>query len=179
MQNIIEVTDHRFAEDWPEDWDLIVNSLKVVTVDQAPGTKQKRREHTRMYVPMLVSTTPRHGGKVSVTMALPDSGNLLAHTAIDEKFHQQLGVPMLATNIWARAANKQSMEIRGVSQGIYIRFPKVRKTFFVKPLIIKNLSCKLNLGAQFNHQTGFILQRVTTDKEGKKMNFSELDGIRI
>ena len=86
---------------------------------------------------------------------------------------------MLATNIKARAANKQSMEIRGVSQGIYIRFPKVSKTFFVKPLIIKNLSCKLNLGAQFNHQTGFIPQKVTMDKEGRKTNFSELDGIRI
>ena len=64
-----------------------------------------------MYVPTLVSTTPGPGGKASVMMALPDSGNLLAHAAIDEKFHQQLGVPMLATNIRARAANKQSMEI--------------------------------------------------------------------
>ena len=43
LQNIIEVTDHRFAKDWLEDWDLIVNSLKVVTVDQALGTKKKRR----------------------------------------------------------------------------------------------------------------------------------------
>ena len=66
-----------------------------------------------------------------------------------------------------------------MSQGIYIRFPKVHKTFFVKPLIIKNLSCKLNLGAQFNHQTGFILQRVTVHRDGTRTNFCELDGIRI
>ena len=100
-----------------------------------------------MYVPTLVSTALGPKRKVSVTMALPDSGNLLAHTAIDEKFHQRLGVPVLKTKIRARAANKQSMEITGVSQGLYIRFPKVSKTFFVKPLVIKNLSCKLNLGA--------------------------------
>ena len=33
LQNVIEVTDHRFAEDWPEDWDFTANSLKVVKVD--------------------------------------------------------------------------------------------------------------------------------------------------
>ena len=87
-------------------------------------------------------------------MALPDSGNLLAHTAIDAKFHQQLGVLVKATDIKARAANKQSLEFLGISKGIYIKFPNVNKTFFVKPLIVKNISCKLNLGAQFNHQTG-------------------------
>ena len=112
-------------------------------------------------------------------MALPDSGNLLAHAAIDAKFHQQVGVPVEATDIKARAANKQSLEIQGVSKGIYIRFPNVSKTFFVKPLIVKNLSCKLNLGAQFNHQTGFIPQKVIADSTGKKTNFSELDVIHI
>ena len=88
-----------------------------------------------MYVPTLVRTAPGPGGKASVTMGLPDSGNLLAHAAIDAKFHQQLGVPVEASDIKARAANKQSLEILGVSKGIYIRFPNVSKTFFVKPLI--------------------------------------------
>ena len=90
-----------------------------------------------------------------------------------------MGVPIEETNIKARAANKQSLEIQGVSKGIYIRFPNVSKTFFVKPLIVKNLSCKLNLGAQFNHQTGFIPQKVISGSTGKKTNFSELDGICI
>ena len=106
-----------------------------------------------MYVPTLVKITPGPGGKASITMALPDSGNLLAHAAIDAKFDQQLGIPMEAMRIKARAANKQSLEIQGVSKGIYVRFPNVTKTFFVKPLVVKNLSCKLNLGAQFNYQT--------------------------
>ena len=101
------------------------------------------------------------------------------YATIDAKFHQQLRAPVEETNIKARAANKQSLEIQGVSKGIYLRFPNVSKTFFVKPLIVKNLSCKLNLGAQFNHQTGFIPQKVMTDSSGKKTNFSELDGIRI
>ena len=140
---------------------------------------QGRKDHAKMYVPTLVRTALGSGGKASITMALPDSGNLLAHAAIDTKFHQQLGVPVEETDIKARAANKQSLEIQGVSKGIYIRFPNVRKTFFVKPLIVKNLSCKLNLGAQFNHQTGFIPQKVQVDGNGKKTNYSELDGIRI
>ena len=79
----------------------------------------------------------------------------------------------------ARVANKQSLEIQGVSKGIYKRIPNVSKTFFVKPLIVKNLSCKLNFGAQFNYQTGFIPQKVISYSTSKKTNFSELDGIRI
>ena len=86
---------------------------------------------------------------------------------------------MEATDIKARVANKQSLEIQGVSKGIYVRFPNVTKTFFVKPLVVKNLSCKLNLGAQFNYQTGFLPQRVISGNTGKKTNFSKLDGIRI
>ena len=114
-----------------------------------------------MYVPTLVRMAPGPGGMTSITMVLPDSGNLLAHAAIDAKFHQQLGVPVEATDIKARAANKQSLEILGISKENYIRFPNVNKTFFVKPLIVRNLSCKLNLGAQFNHQTGFIPLKVS------------------
>ena len=49
----------------------------------------------------------------------------------------------------------------------------------MKPLIVKNLSCKLNLGAQFNHQIGFIPQKVIMDNTSKKINVSKLDGIRI
>ena len=49
----------------------------------------------------------------------------------------------------------------------------------MKPLIVKSLSYKLNLGAQFNHQTGFIPQKVIADSTGKKTNFCELDGIRF
>ena len=140
---------------------------------------QGKRIHAKMYVPTLVKTAPGPGGRASITMVLPDSGNLLAHATIDVKFHQQLGVPMEATDIKARSANKQSLEIQGVSKGIYIRFPNISKTFFVKPLIVKNLSCKLNLGAQFNHQTGFIPQKVISGSAGNKTNFCELDGIRI
>ena len=60
-----------------------------------------------------------------------------------------------------------------------MKFPHVTKTFFVKPLVVKNLSCKLNLGAQFNYKTGFIPQQVISGENERKTNFSELDGIRI
>ena len=73
-------------------------------------------------------------------MALPDSGNLLVHTAIDAEFHERLGIPTKDTKIKARAANKQALEIWGVLKGIYLRFPNIAKTFFVKPLVVQNLS---------------------------------------
>ena len=48
-------------------------------------------------------------------MALPDSGNLLAHAALDAEFHAKLGIPVEDTEIKARAANKQAMFLRGFS----------------------------------------------------------------
>ena len=113
LENIVDLTENGCEEVVPNNWDLFMNTLKIVKVDKTQGIGQGRKDHTRMYVPTLVTTTLGSGGKASVTMALPDSGNLLAHAAIDEKFHEQLGVPILATNIKARAANKQSLEIWG------------------------------------------------------------------
>ena len=92
-------------------------------------------------------------GKTSITMAFPGSGNLLAHAAIDAEFHERLGVSFENTKIRAGAANKQPLEIQGISRGIYLRFPNITKVFLVKPLVVKNLSCNLNLGAQFDYQT--------------------------
>ena len=47
-----------------------------------------------MYVPTLVKTEPEANGRASITMALPDSGNLLAHAAIDTGLHKQLYIPI-------------------------------------------------------------------------------------
>ena len=143
----MELVDTGLEEATTEEWSTFMNALKIVKVDQVQDPLQGRKDHAKMYVPTLVKTAPGPGGKASVTMVLPDSGNLLTHPTIDAKFHQQLGVPLEATDIKARVANKQSLEIQGVSKGIYIRFPNVTKTIFVKPLVVKNLSCKLNLGA--------------------------------
>ena len=101
-------------------------------------------------------------------MALLDSGNLLAHAAINAEFHERLRILTEDTKIRARAANKQALEIRGVSKGIYLRFPNITKTFFMKPLVVKNLSCNLDLGTQFNFKTGLIPQKVVQGKDGKK-----------
>ena len=80
-----------------EELSAFMNALEVVNVDRADNQKKGREDYARMYVPTLVKTGP--GGKASVTMALPDSGNLLAHAAIDTKFHKQLGIPIEATRI--------------------------------------------------------------------------------
>ena len=77
-----------------EEWSAFMNALKIVHVDQADNQRKGREDHARMYVPTLVKTAPGPGGKASVIMALPDSGNLLAHAAIDAKFQEQLGIPI-------------------------------------------------------------------------------------
>ena len=109
----------------------------------------------------------------------PGLGDLLAHTAIDTDFHERSGIPTKGTKIRARAAKKQALEIRGVSKGIYLRFPNIAENFFMKPLVVQNLSCNLNLGTQFNFKTGLIPLKVVQGEDRKKTNFSELNGIRI
>ena len=64
-----------------------------------------------MYVPILIKNAPGEAGRASITMALPDSGNILAHAAVDAEFHAKLGIPIKDTKIKARAASKQAMNI--------------------------------------------------------------------
>ena len=106
IQNLVELTGTGFEKATTEDWSTFMNSLKIVKVDKTRDPSQGKKDHARMYVPTLVRTAPGPEGRASVTMVLPDSGNLLAHAAIDAKFHQRLGVPVEATDIKARAANK-------------------------------------------------------------------------
>ena len=179
MPALIKRVDTKLEGITQEELSAFVNMLKEVHVDMVNNQQKTREEHAKMYVPTLVKTEPGANGRASITMALPDSGNLLAHAAIYVGFHEQLGILIEDTKIWARAANKQALEIQGVSKGIYLRFPNVAKTLFVNPLVVKNLSCKLNLGAQFNLKTGLIPQWVISGENGKKTNFSKLDGIRI
>ena len=96
IQNLVEITDTRLEEVTTEDWSTFVNVLKIVKVDKTQDPLPGKKDHAQMYVPVLVQTAPGFGEKNSITMALPDSGNFLAHAAIDAKFHQQLGVPVEA-----------------------------------------------------------------------------------
>ena len=75
--------------------------------------------------------------------------------------------------------NRQSMDVKGVSNGMYICFPNITRTFLVKPLVVQNLPCNINLGAQFNFVTGLTPQKVVQDQNGKKKNVSELRGVKI
>ena len=119
-----------------EELSRFINALKVIREDRASDQGKTREEHTKMYVPTLLKTKPGSDGRTSIMLALPDSGNLLAHAAIDAEFHEKLGTLTEATKIRARAANKQALEIQGVLRGIYLRFPNIAKTFFVKPLVV-------------------------------------------
>ena len=147
-----------------EELSEFINMLKVIRVDRASDQGKAREEHAKMYVPTLVKMEPGTNGRTSITLALPDSGNLLAHAAIDAEFHEKLGIPTEAPKIWARAAKKQALEIQGVSKGIYLRLSNVAKTFFMKLLVVQNFSCNLNQGMQFNFKTGLIPQRVNGQK---------------
>ena len=83
-----------------------------------------------MYLPVLIKNAPGEAGRASITMALLDSGNLLAHAEVNAGFHARLGIPVENTAIKARAANRQAMDVRGVSKGIYLCFPIVTRTFW-------------------------------------------------
>ena len=98
----------------PEEMTEFISTLKVIKVDKSSGQGKPRAEHAQMYVPTLVQTKPEGERKARITMALPDSGNLVAHAAIDAEFHERLGVPFENTKIRAQAANKQLLEILGV-----------------------------------------------------------------
>ena len=114
MPDLIKLVDTKPEGITQEELSAFVNVLKVVHVDQANDQQKSREEYAKMYTPTLVKTEPGTGGRASITMARPDSSNLLAHAAIDARLHNQLGIPIEDTKIRARVANKQVLEIQGV-----------------------------------------------------------------
>ena len=113
-----------------------------------PYKIKHREDHARMYILVLAKDSLGTAARASITLTLPDSGNLLAHAAVDADFHAKFGIPMESTEIKAKATNRQLMDVRGVSKGMYIRFPNITRTFLVKPLVVQNLPCDINLEAQ-------------------------------
>ena len=83
----------------PEEMTEFISALKVIKVDKTSGQGKPREELAQMYVPTFVQTKPEGDRKTSITMALPDSGNLLAYAAIDAEFHERLGVQFENTKI--------------------------------------------------------------------------------
>ena len=118
MPALIKRVDTKLEGITQEELSAFVNMLKEVHVDMVNNQQKTREEHAKMYVPTLVKTEPGANGRARITMALPDSGNLLAHAAIDVGFLEQLGILTEDTKIRARAANKQALEIQVVSKGI-------------------------------------------------------------
>ena len=156
-----------------------IYSLTLTEVDKMPYKEKLKEDHARMYIQVLAKDTLEASGRASITLALQDSGNLLAHAAVDADFHAKLGIPMESTEIKAKAANRKSVDLKGVSRGMYICFPNITRTFLVKPLVVQNLPCNINLEAQFNFVTGLIPQKVVQNRNGKKKNVSELGRVKI
>ena len=128
-----------------------------------------------MFAPLIIGR--RDGKYEHITMALLDSGNLLQQPAINAKLHQTLGVGVVKTNVVARGANQLSINIKGISEGIHLKFPNIQTSFLVRPLVVENLASPLNLGSKFE----FMLtpQLVEQDeKTGAKSNHYKLQGQR-
>ena len=98
---------------------------------------------------------------------------------INASLHQTLGVGVDKTNVIARGANQLSIDIKGISEGIYLKFPNLRTSFLVRPLVVENLATPLNLGSKFNFEFMLTPQLVEQDtKTGVKSNHYKLQGQR-
>ena len=137
--------------------------------------------HHEMFAPLIIGK--RDGQYEHITMALLDSGNLLQQPAINARLHQTLGVGVDKTNVVARGANQLSINIKGISEGIYLKFPNLQTSFLVRPLVVENLASPLNLGSKFNFEFMLTPQEQEQEQEqdaktGAKSNHYELQGQR-
>ena len=133
--------------------------------------------HHEMFAPLIIGKSD--GQYEHITMALLDSGNLLQQPAINASLHQTLGVGVDKTNVIARGANQLSIDIEGISEGIYLKFPNLQTSFLVRPLVVKNLASPLNLGSKFNFEFMLTPQLVERDANtGVKSNHYEIQGQR-
>ena len=82
--------------------------------------------HHEMSAPLIVGKDD--GQNKHITMALLDSGNLLQQPDINASLHQTLGVEVVKTNVVARGANQLSIDIEGISKGIYLKFPNLQSS---------------------------------------------------
>ena len=86
---------------------------------------------------------------------------------------------VVKTNVVARGANQLSINIKGISEGIYLKFPNIQTSFLVRPLVVENLASPLNLGSKFNFEFMLTPQLVEQDVQtGVKSNHYELQGLR-
>ena len=91
--------------------------------------------------------------------------------------HHSLGIEVDKTNVVARGANQLSINIEGISKGIYLKFPNLRTSFLIHPLVVKSLASPLNLGSKFNFEFMLTPQLVEQDvNTGLKHNWYKIQG---
>ena len=128
-----------------------------------------------MFIPLIMGK--QEGWYKHIMMAMLDSGNLLQQPAINAGFHRSLGIKIDKTNVVARGANQISIDIEGISKGIYLKFRNLNTSFLIRPLVVKNLASPLNLGSKFNFEFMLTPQMVERDeKTGLKHNQYKIQG---
>ena len=86
-----------------------------------------------------------------------------------------MGIGVDPTTVQARGANKLAIDIKGISKGIFIKFPNYNVGFKNRPLVINNLASPLNLGSKFNFEFNLMPQMVAQDLQtGLKQNCYEI-----
>ena len=146
----------------------LCQQVNVWTQKHTGGTRGPQRYqdnpnacHHEMFVPLIIGKDDRQ--YEHITMALLDSGNLLQQPAINAGLHHSLGIKVNKTNVVARGANQLSIDIEGISKGIYLKFPNLRTSFLIHPLVVKSLASPLNLGSKFIFEFMLIPQLVEQD----------------
>ena len=160
----------------------LCQQVQVWTQQHTGGVRGSRRyqdnpdaSHHEMFVPLIMGD--QKGRYKHITMALLDSGNLLQQPAINAGFHRSLGIEINKTNVVARGANQASIDIEGISKGIYLKFPNVSNSYLIRPLVVKNLASPLNLGSKFNFEFMLTPQMVERDATtGLKHNRYKIQG---
>ena len=148
----------------------LCQQVQVWTRRHTGGVQGPRRyqdnpdaSHHEMFVPLIMGD--QKGRYKHITMALLDSGNLLQQPAINTGFHRSLGIEIDKTNVVARGANQASIDIEGISKGIYLKFPHVSNSYLIRPLVVKNLASPLNLGSKFNFEFMLTPQMVERQQD--------------
>ena len=78
-----------------------------------------------------------------------------------------------------RATNQQALEVWRASTGIYLKFPNISRTSFMRPSVVCHLACSPNLGAQVKVEIRLTSQQARQSEDGRKANIGEPDRVQI
>ena len=104
-------------------------------------------KHCERYAAVLLDTGL--GRRQSAGLGLLDTGNTLTQPVISEEYHHSLGFSMTKTKLKVHSADHNPLIVIGMSEGLLLRFAGSHSSFFIQPLIIRDLDCQMNVGSKF------------------------------